>query len=268
MMDGVRITRLSTTPIKGLALDHPDAVELTPTGAAGDRDFFLVDERDRMVSISKTGKLVSLRASWDAAAGVLAVRAPGGPEWTGRVHRGEPINADFYGSHVVAGHLAEGPWSEALSALAGKSLRLVLAAEPGSGSDEHPVTLLGEASVAELARHAGVDDVDARRFRMLVHFDGAPPHAEDGWEGQTLRLGDAVLRVGGPVPRCAGTTRHPEAGDRDLPTVRLIKANRGLTANEFGMGVNFGVYADVVTPGTVRVGDELRLGPTGATAVA
>jgi MOSC domain-containing protein YiiM len=37
----------------------------------------------------------------------------------------------------------------------------------------------------------------------------------------------------------------------------VINAYRGQQPNEFGDGLNFGVYAEVVTPGTVRLGDEV-----------
>ncbi|HEX7267385.1 MAG TPA: hypothetical protein VF256_08170, partial [Streptosporangiaceae bacterium] len=63
------------------------------------------------------------------------------------------------------------------------------------------------------------------------------------------------------VPRCAATTRDPDRGARDLPTVRMIKSYRGVQVNEFGRGVNFGVYADVVAEGVVRVGDTLSVRP-------
>jgi MOSC domain-containing protein YiiM len=43
----------------------------------------------------------------------------------------------------------------------------------------------------------------------------------------------------------------------------MIRSYRGVQANEFGRGVNFGVYADVVAEGVVRVGDPLRVQPTG-----
>jgi MOSC domain-containing protein YiiM len=46
----------------------------------------------------------------------------------------------------------------------------------------------------------------------------------------------------------------------------MIKSYRGVQVNESGRGVNFGVYADVVAEGVVRVGDPLRVagaGPAG-----
>ena len=98
--------------------------------------------------------------------------------------------------------------------------------------------------------------LDGRRFRMLVHLAGCEPHEEDGWDGRLLSLGEAVVRVGGPVPRCATTTRDPETGERDFDTLRAIKAYRGLRERKH---IDFGVYADVVEPGRVRVGDPAEL---------
>ena len=66
----------------------------------------------------------------------------------------------------------------------------------------------------------------------------------------------------GVVPRCAATTRDPGNGARDLPTVRMIKSYRGVQVTESGRGVHFGVYAEVVREGVLRVGDPLT--PTAA----
>ena len=54
---------------------------------------------------------------------------------------------------------------------------------------------------------------------MLVGLAGCRPHEEDEWNGRLLRVGEAVVRVGGPVPRCATTTRDPETGERDFDTL-------------------------------------------------
>ena len=68
------------------------------------------------------------------------------------------------------------------------------------------------------------------------------------------------LRAPRTVFPSAAITRHPDQGDRDLPLVRAIRDYRGLTDTELGPGkVVFGVYARVVTPGTLRAGEDLRL---------
>src|SRR5215475_6029062 len=256
---GARVTRLSTTPVKGLALHHPEAILLLRAGAAGDREFFVIDGRDRLISVWKTGRLVRFRAVHDTRSGRITLSQAEREVCDGPVRLGTPVIADFYGGRKVTGTVVEGPWNAVLSDAAGEPVRLVRANDPGAGHDEYPVTLLGEESVAELARQSGAGSVDARRFRMLISFSGLSPHVEDRWQGQMIEIGETVVRVGGPVPRCAATTRHPDRGTRDLSTVRMIKSYRGVQATESGRGVNFGVYADVVAEGVVRVGDPLNV---------
>ncbi len=51
------------------------------------------------------------------------------------------------------------------------------------------LTLVSQASLEALASAAGVESVDARRFRMLVEIDGVGAHEEDEWVGRMVRLG-------------------------------------------------------------------------------
>jgi uncharacterized protein len=254
----VRVTRLSVTPVKGLGLHHPEVVELDPSGAVGDRDLLLVDDRGRLLSVTRSGALLRVRATWDRDARVLALHRPDGLLVEAEVDPGAPYEHDLWGQRTVRGHVVRGPFAEVLSALAGVPLRLVLLDRPGSGSDVHPATLLGSASVDRLGAHLGTA-VDARRFRMLLEVATDDPFAEDAWAGQDLEVGGAVLRAGGPVPRCAATTRHPDAGDRDVPIVRALRELRGLRPNELGRGANLGIYATVVRPGPVAVGDAVTV---------
>lgn len=255
----MQVTRLSTTPIKGLGLHHPDEIDVRRTGVVGDRRLYLVDERDALFSIAKTGALLALSAEYDEAAGHLTLREGGQVVAEGALTPGEPHTADFFAFKKVEGRFAGGPWDDVLSERAGRRLRLVLADRLDGAHDVEPLTLLGDASTRRLAEQAGVPEVDSRRFRMLIEFDGAAAHAEDGWRGQHLQVGTVVAEVGGPVQRCAGTTRNPVTGEVDLRTLQLIGDYRGRQDSIFGMGFNFGVYATVVTEGRIRVGDTLTL---------
>jgi uncharacterized protein len=254
------VARLSVTPVKGLGLQHPDRIQLTETGALGDRRFFLIDARDALVSITKLGELARFTAEYESAPSVLTIRRDE-CIWTADVRLGELVNGAFADRGPVAGHVVEGPWSEVLSDAVGQRLRLVRGLDDSSAFDVHPVTLLGSASVRELERRSGLGPVDSRRFRMLIELRTETPHLEDAWAGRRIVIGDAELIVGGPVPRCGAVTRHPETGERDAPIVKAIKAYRGVQDGELGRGVNFGVYADVVRAGAVTVGDAVELLP-------
>jgi uncharacterized protein YcbX len=105
-------------------------------------------------------------------------------------------------------------------------------------------------------------DVDARRFRMLLELDGLRAHEEDEWHGAAVRVGEAVIRVRGPVPRCAVTRQDPDTGIPTLDTLRGIKNYRGRRDGKRidfgGKRIDFGVYFDVERPGRVRVGDDVE----------
>jgi uncharacterized protein YcbX len=251
------VTRLSITPVKGLSLHHPDSIDLTIQGAAGDRLFYLLDDTGTLQSCTRNPSLYGLKATYDGENRRLEVTRGDRVLLDGIIEPAMPVSTDMWGLRTTTSDVVADPaWSTLFSDIVGKRVHLVQA--HGSAYDVQPVTLLGTGSVAELARHAGLSDVDARRFRMLIEFTGGDPHVEDSWDGKLLQIGAALLRGGGPVQRCAATTRNPDSGSVDLQTLRLIIGYRGRQDSAFGLGANFGVYADVVEPGIISVGDALR----------
>jgi hypothetical protein len=252
----VRVTRLSIAPVKGLALQHPEEIALERHGVTENRRFFLVDVANRLFGGMRHGALVQVAAEYDPDPERLALRFPDGAVAEGEIALGDASTIDLYGRAVPV-HRIEGPWAEALSAYTGRPVALVRTDRPGDGPDVHVATLVSRASIDELGRRAGLNgDLDSRRFRMLLEIDGCGPHEEDGWAGRLLRAGGAVLRMGGPVPRCAVTTRDPDTGRRDVDTLRTIRRYREPTREN---AVDFGVYAEIEEPGRVRVGDAVEL---------
>jgi uncharacterized protein YcbX len=67
-----------------------------------------------------------------------------------------------------------------------------------------------------------------------------------------VRIGDAEIVVNGDVGRCVVTSRDPDTGVTDLPTLATLVAYRREGRDE---PLPFGVKATVVTPGCVRLGD-------------
>ena len=247
-----RVTRISISPVKGFRLSHPEEVMLGPDGVEENRRFFLVDETGQRLRSSRTPWPVRVQADYDPSAELLRMRFPDGSVIEGDARgSGEAIHSTT-GTIDVRGAVVPGAWEGPLSRLAGRPVRLARADRAGSGLNA-PVTLISDGSLTRLAREAGRDAIDARRFRMLFELEGCGPHEEDTWEGRRFAVGDAVIRVGGPVDRCAVTTRDPETGERDLDTLRLLADYRG--RRESDGAVLFGVYAQVERPGRVRVGD-------------
>lgn len=248
------VSRLDVAPVKGLALNHPDEVELTPTGVPENRRFFVVEENGKLVNGTKDSPFYLVRAETDPDGTRLALTFPGSRVVEEKVRLGDPVVTAFW-DRPVRGRPVIGPWADGLSDLVGRSVRIVRAEEPGGGKDDSPVSILTQASLEKLAKESGEDAVDGRRFRMLVHVAGTKPHEEDEWIGREVAIGDALVRVTKNDARCRMTTRNPETGVKDFDTLKEIKAYRGLRE---GKKIDFGVYADVVRPGRIRVGDPVE----------
>jgi uncharacterized protein YcbX len=249
------VARISVSPVKGFRLHHPGEVQLEVDGVPGNRRFFVIGSDGARLRGSRTPWLSVVAADYDERADELSMRFPDGTEVRGSAAaQGERIHTAA-GTLDLEGSFVEGPWTGPLSALAGSPVRLVRADHLAAVANA-PATLVSDGSLARFAAAAGVGAVDARRFRMLFELAGCEPHEEDGWEGRRFSIGDAVVRVGASVDRCAVTTRNPETALRDLDTLRVLAGYRG--RREGDGAVLFGVYASVETPGRVRVGDAVE----------
>jgi len=215
----MRVTRLSTTAIKGFQLHHPQSIQITERGAVGDREFFLIDEDNALVSIKKAGALVSLTATYDSNNATLSILEDGEVIAQGSVNEGREQAGNFFDAWDVDGNLIAGPWDQVLSERLGQKVRLIKTSKGRNGSDVEPLSLVSSASVGALEDSAKVGPIDARRFRMLIQVDGTGAHEEDTWVDQEFSIGSAIIRAGGPVKRCAATTRNPDSGIVDLKTL-------------------------------------------------
>ena len=236
---GVKVLRLSVTPVKGLTLHHPDSVRLDASGAVGDRDFCLADERGKLVSVTRSGGLLGLRAEHDDERLTLRDDAA---ERTAPVTLGDPLSVDLEGYRYMPGRIVPGPWDALLAERAGRPVRAGPGRPPGRwlrrAARHHP-------RVARPSRNSSATPgapIDPRRFRMLIDLETDMPHVEDTWAGGASA---ARGRVRGLGPRPALRRHHPSPrarrarppageGDQGLPRLR---------ETEIGPGVPFGVYA-------------------------
>jgi uncharacterized protein len=251
-----RVAWISLTPVKSTMLHHVDETELLESGVRGDRRFYLVTERGRLVSNKDHGPLQLVRADYDEEGDALTMRFADGAELAAPVERGEEVTTTFHRRPRVA-RLVVGPWSDAISELMGERVRLVEpewpAPDRGRGG---AATLLSTGSLDRLGKELGVDALDRRRFRMNFGVEGLEAHEEDAWRGRRVKIGEAVVIPQGHVGRCAITTQDPDTGRADLDTLKALAAYRGDLATTEPLP--FGVHAAVAQAGRVRVGDPVE----------
>jgi uncharacterized protein YcbX len=246
------VARFNVTPVKGTALQHPDQVVLTAVGIPENRRFFLVGSRDQLFSGASFGPLVQVRTSVGDDGALTCVFPDGDVASAATNDLGGGLVVDFYGRPVTA-HEVRGPFAVAFSKHVGTDVRLARTDRDGDGADILPLTIVGSASVAELGQHGGFPgELDPRRFRINIELDSTAPFEEDTWDGRTLELGEALIRVRGQIPRCVVTTEDPDTGVRDWNTLKQIAVLRGQMPGR--QGVPFGMYAEVVRPGRVAIG--------------
>jgi uncharacterized protein YcbX len=253
------VTSITYAPVKGLGLADVEEVELELTGVRDNRRFHLITDQGRLVNGKVAGTLVQVAAVADRDGTTLSLRFPDGSTLDEAVALGEPVETSFFG-RPVAGRLVDGAFSEALSSFAGQPLRLVRVNEPGAGSDRGigaSVSVVSSGTLDRLAREAGEESIDGRRFRMLFGIDGFEPHAEDSWVGRRVAFGDAVVRLQALVGRCAVTTHDPDTGVPDLDTLRILTGYRSHVESDEPLPI--GVWGGVEQPGRVQVGDPVEL---------
>ena len=109
--------------------------------------------------------------------------------------------------------------------------------------DVLPLLVATDGAVATFGR-------DVRRLRPNILIGGVAGMDEVHWPGGELHIGDAVVRLDSLRGRCPMTTVDPDTLERDPEVLRDIGRR---------FGGRLALNAEVLRPGTIRVGDPARL---------
>ncbi|MGB0955355.1 MAG: MOSC domain-containing protein [Panacagrimonas sp.] len=124
---------------------------------------------------------------------------------------------------------------------------------PGMFFDATPINLLSTAALRHMSALNPASNWDARRFRpnfLIEPGETLSALVEHQWLGRRLKVGSLVLDCVMPTPRCSMVTQSQDGLAFDAEVLRAVVRQ----ADQ-----NMGVYATVVAPGEVSVGDRLEL---------
>jgi len=113
------------------------------------------------------------------------------------------------------------------------------------------ISLIGLGSLRALEQAAKAPR-DKRRFRANIYIEHISPWEEFSWLGKTIQIGAVRLAVQERIDRCGATTVNPDTAIRDANPVRELQENFG--------HIELGIFAEVVTPGTIKPGDAIAVG--------
>lgn len=224
-----RLLVLRRYPVKAMAGETLELVQVDARGIEGDRWFAATNADGRFASGKSTRRMVRHDEIFEYAAqttltGGVVVRR-GGLAWP----VGDPgLDAD-------------------LSARLGEPVR-VLPEGTTPHFDDGPVSLVGRGTLAWLAERTG-RPADLRRLRVNLVVDVDEPFAEEAWVGAELAAGSARLRVTGRIERCRTIDLAQDGADAARPWLGLLGSEREASA---------GVYAEVTRPGLLRTGGKIE----------
>jgi len=251
----VTVSQLAIAPVKGMRLQRTSEVQLGQHGITGDREFLVVGQDGELLLTGRTPALLQIEPTWDRVRNVLTLGFPDGEVVKDTPEPGPAATTRMYDGREIPGWIIPGPLGAALSGYLGRPVHLFKRAPGHFGNDDQPVTLMSQASLQALAPEFHGTAPDARRFRMTITVTGTKAWAEHAWAGQRVTIGEVILRVIAPVPRCVVTTRNPESGATDERILHALARLRGHS------DITFGVWCDILRPGGIHIGDAVMPQP-------
>lgn len=255
------VAELWRYPVKSLQGQPADELTITETGVVGDRQWGIVPaEGSKVLSAKRVPELLDAAVDGDDL--VL-------PDST-RISTADPdVHQALSGWLGQQVHLRSTPASEGLAydmtfdPPDDDAEVFAIPVPPGTFLDLAPVHLLTTATLRGCAAARPDLDWDVRRFRPNVVVDvDAGLFCEDGWVGGDLQVGEVVLRITQPTVRCAMPLRAQPAPPHDPAGTALVRQpglHDALVELNGTFPNHLGVYAEVVTPGVVRVGDRVTV---------
>jgi MOSC domain-containing protein len=216
--------------------DRMYAIENGPSGFDPAEPGYL--PKQRFLMLMRNARLAELRTAFDEASHTLTIRSENREAARGDLRTPE-------GRAAIEAFFAEFCADE----LRGPPKVLHAAGHSFSDVSRKVISIINLASVAALEEAAGAP-VHPLRFRGNLQVAGWPAWHEFDLLSTEIAIGpSARLKVVKRIVRCAATEVDPDTGIRDLPVPRTLR-------NHFGH-VDCGVYAEVIEPGDIAVGDAI-----------
>lgn len=273
----MNVNQLWVYPVKSMMGSTVESIELTELGIVGDRHWAIRDlERGGIRGAKKIGELMQLSAHRDNDNVVIAF--PDGTTVSSADHDVNMMLSSMLHHKVLLESLPSDNNLEHFRRGTGDSddpiaeLRNIFGREedeplpnfaafppevvefespPGTHHDCWPLMVMTTSAMKAMQDALPDSNVDIKRFRPSIVIDTPEiGHPEFSWTGKTAHIGTATIEFLEPCPRCVMITRRI---NDDIPEDRAILRH---VVRELDQ--NVGVYARVIVPGSVSVGDSLQ----------
>ncbi len=230
------VLRVARYPVKSMGGESLRAAEVGRTGLLHDREYAVYGEDRKLASGKHSRRFRRMDPVFDLVA----------------AQRGDHMVVTLTdGTEVIVGQDGS---DAVLSQHFGEAVALLRETDIVH-QDQAQLSIVGSATLDELGRHEGDGrPLDPRHLRANLVVSTQRPYAEEDWVGRELLIGSVHLRVDEPIERC----RMVGVAQVGLPArdgmLKAISEHHDLLA---------GIYASVVRPGTIAVGDVVTVQDAG-----
>lgn len=265
-MASLKVASIWRYPVKSMMGEELNACEITEKGLLGDRAYGVIDcETGKLANAKNPQKwpnMFQYRAHFieppQNGASIPSVRItfPNGQTIISTDDEKNKLLSKSFNRNV---HLStpsskdvqfEGYIPEEIEELDNKGTIFTRTSPQDTFFDIDMVHIITTSTIDYLRKLSPESRVEPRRFRpnIIIEVPDTDAFIENHWVGKTLTIGHVQLKVTQKTKRCVMTT----LAQGDLPKDPNIL--RTIVRNNAG---SFGVYASVVKPGTVTIGDRV-----------
>ena len=252
----MNIESLYRYPVKGLTPEPLASAELSPGRCIPwDRAFALAQgdatldpahpawvPKTNFMCLLRNAAIARLQTRFDEPSGLLHIKTPDGESF-----HAAPLTPD--GRARLTTFFTEYLGAEARHGAKSPEFHYF----PGHSFCDHRtqvISLIGLGSLGALEQAVGAKR-DKRRFRANIYIANIDPWEEFNWLGREIQIGSVRGIVQERIARCGATTVNPDTAERDAKPVTELRENFG--------HVDLGIFAEVLTPGTIHQGDPITI---------
>lgn len=222
----MKLQSLWRYPVKSLQGEALDQAFIDERGIQGDRVYALADQNGKLGSGKSTNRFQRIDNLLS-----LGARKRDGGVYAGNKEVGwVDVQSDGISRH--------------LSEFLGQPVK-IMREQDSPHFDDAPVHIILSSELARLQSLLPEAEINLRRFRPNLVLETPRNMAPEDLLGCVLSIGDARLKVTHKTERCVMVTAKQDTLPKDPQILKIISRSFGL---------NFGVYASVLRPGTVKIG--------------
>ena len=228
-MEFGKVESLWRYPVKSLIGEKLKSLDIDARGVSGDREYAVSNSDGKFGSGKDTRRFRRVDGLFSMSAKTA----------------GNSVSIKFPDGVVLTDK--DSSMNDKLSKTLGQSVTLTKEGET-SHFDDGAVHILTTSSLSLLHELLPESGIDSRRFRPNIIINSQ--HHDQELIGKTIKVGEVILEISHKTQRCRMITIDQPGLDSRPEILKLV-------AQQFGL--NFGVYAKVVSTGAVSVGEQVEI---------